>query len=368
MIVRNAERSLAAALASARPFVDEMVVVDTGSTDGTRQIAEQEGARVFDFPWCDSFSAARNHSLAQATGDWIFWMDADDLLSAESGQELRRKIAECPGRDAAFWVTIEEQKVDKRGRKTLLGHAHAKLFPRREEIRFRYRVHEQVAPSIRQAGLAIRQSRAVVRHAADRSPAAEAARAERNLRLAYLDLQDHPRDPFVWLTLGTTYLFMTDCLPTAIYFLRRSAAGFRRGSAIQLNAMLYLGQALGTSGDRRQEENVYRRALASFPDDSVLLMRLAGLCERSRRSGAAVDLYRRILERGKIRVSAVHGRHTQLRAALRLGQLHLRIGQRQQAETLWRDFLARHPQATPVRRALERSLLNPSPIIVNPPH
>jgi glycosyltransferase involved in cell wall biosynthesis len=78
MIARDAEPSLGRALDSARPFVDEIVVVDTGSRDATKCIAAERGARVCDFPWCDNFSAARNYSLAQATGDWIFWMDATD--------------------------------------------------------------------------------------------------------------------------------------------------------------------------------------------------------------------------------------------------------------------------------------------------
>ncbi len=93
MIVRDAERSLAEALQSARPFVDEMVVVDTGSVDATRAIARQTGARLYEFSWCDDFSAARNESLDKATSDWIFWMDADDTLPAESGRELRRLMA-----------------------------------------------------------------------------------------------------------------------------------------------------------------------------------------------------------------------------------------------------------------------------------
>jgi hypothetical protein len=84
MIVRNAERSFRRALSSALPFVDEIVVVDTGSADKTRQIAKELGARLFDFAWRDDFSAARNYSLQQATGDWIFWMDADDVLPESS--------------------------------------------------------------------------------------------------------------------------------------------------------------------------------------------------------------------------------------------------------------------------------------------
>src|SRR5207249_9840407 len=72
MIVKNEEDNLPACLASAAGLFHEVIVVDTGSTDRTREIAAACGARVFDFPWVDSFAAARNESLRHATGDWAF--------------------------------------------------------------------------------------------------------------------------------------------------------------------------------------------------------------------------------------------------------------------------------------------------------
>src|SRR5262249_20608274 len=93
MIVRDNARTITACLESIRPWVDEMVVVDTGSTDTTPQIAEQLGARVFHSPWCDSFSAARNESLRHARGRWLFWMDSDDTIDAADGRKLRELAA-----------------------------------------------------------------------------------------------------------------------------------------------------------------------------------------------------------------------------------------------------------------------------------
>ena len=75
LIVRNEEQSLGRCLDSVQGLADEIVVVDTGSTDGTREVAAGRGARVFDFPWCDDFAAARNETLRHATGRWSCgWM------------------------------------------------------------------------------------------------------------------------------------------------------------------------------------------------------------------------------------------------------------------------------------------------------
>jgi O-antigen biosynthesis protein len=89
MIVRDAAGTLPACLAGIRPWVDELVIVDTGSLDSTRQIARDHGARLFEFPWCDDFSAARNESLRHARGDWLFWIDADDTIDEVNGRKLR---------------------------------------------------------------------------------------------------------------------------------------------------------------------------------------------------------------------------------------------------------------------------------------
>ena len=81
MIVKNEEQHLAKCLMSVKPVVDEMIVVDTGSTDKPKHIAAALGAKVFDFPWTNDFSEARNYSLSKASGDWILVLDADEVVS-----------------------------------------------------------------------------------------------------------------------------------------------------------------------------------------------------------------------------------------------------------------------------------------------
>ena len=74
MIVKNEAATLPTCLDSVKDIVDEIIVVDTGSRDRSREVAEQHGARVFDFPWTDSFAAARNESLRHANGTWLLWL------------------------------------------------------------------------------------------------------------------------------------------------------------------------------------------------------------------------------------------------------------------------------------------------------
>ncbi len=95
MIVRDEERTIGRVLAQAAEFCDEMVVVDTGSTDKTRAIAESAGATVLDFEWIDDFAAARQFSWDACTGDWVMWLDADDVLTPEvrvAYGEVKQKV------------------------------------------------------------------------------------------------------------------------------------------------------------------------------------------------------------------------------------------------------------------------------------
>ena len=97
MIVKNEEAVLARCLDSVRGAVDEIVIVDTGSTDRTKEIARGYTDKVFDFEWVDDFSAARNYAYAQATMDYQMWLDADDVVSSENIgllKELKKTLAQ----------------------------------------------------------------------------------------------------------------------------------------------------------------------------------------------------------------------------------------------------------------------------------
>lgn len=88
MIVKNEDQVLGRVLEQAQRFCDELVIVDTGSTDQTVSLANSYGAKVYPFDWINDFSAARNHAFAQCTGDWIIWLDADDVIPELTTQKI----------------------------------------------------------------------------------------------------------------------------------------------------------------------------------------------------------------------------------------------------------------------------------------
>lgn len=90
MIVRNEEDTLSRVLESAKDLVDEIIIVDTGSEDKTKEISKQYTDKIFDFEWIDDFSAARNYSFSKATQEYIFYLDADDVMLEEDREKFKK--------------------------------------------------------------------------------------------------------------------------------------------------------------------------------------------------------------------------------------------------------------------------------------
>ncbi|MEG2196762.1 MAG: glycosyltransferase family 2 protein [Cellulosilyticaceae bacterium] len=88
MIVKDEEEVLARCLESVSTFIDEIVIVDTGSMDGTKEIAKKFGAQLYDFEWCDDFGKARNYAFSKATKDYIMWLDADDYIDESNSNKI----------------------------------------------------------------------------------------------------------------------------------------------------------------------------------------------------------------------------------------------------------------------------------------
>ena len=132
-------------LAAVRDAVDEIIVVDTGSTDRTIEIAESFGAKVIEREWTGSFADARNVSFDAATGDWVMFLDADEVLVADDAQRLREVLGRT-WREAFYLV--ETNFTGELGDGTAVTHNALRVFRNRPEYRFEGRIHEQIAHNL----------------------------------------------------------------------------------------------------------------------------------------------------------------------------------------------------------------------------
>ncbi len=137
-IVKNEAENLPRCLASVQPYVDELIIVDTGSTDETIAIAQQYGAKVSHFEWCDDFAAARNYSLSLVSGVWVLTLDADEELVVHSPQF--RELLMAPDVPIVYGLNRRDlYEVDD-----IAGGHHIRLFRNLRELQYRGRYHEQL--------------------------------------------------------------------------------------------------------------------------------------------------------------------------------------------------------------------------------
>jgi tetratricopeptide (TPR) repeat protein len=268
MIVRDEEANLPACLATAADLVDDLVIVDTGSTDGTRAAAGRYGARVFEFPWSEDFAAARNESLRHAAGQWIFWLDADDRLDEPNRQKLRHLFANLLDELVAYVMTYLALNEGGTGNQSVADHAQ--LFPNHPLIRWQYRVHEQILPAVERLGGRVEQTDIVIHHLGYQDPATIRRKLERNLRLLGLENAEHPNDPVILFNLGRTTLRVGQ-VAESVPILQRSLAGLNPLLSITEVAYALLVEALSRLGQQAEALQICLEGRTRYPENNELL-------------------------------------------------------------------------------------------------
>jgi glycosyltransferase involved in cell wall biosynthesis len=294
MIVRNEEKNLPHCLKSAKGLFDEIVIVDTGSTDRTKEIAAKFKAKIVDFPWIDDFAAARNVSLAHATGDYAFWLDADDVIDPPERKKLKAIIDRLrTDRPAAYVVRCACDKSDEKIGQTVVDHV--RLFPLRENIRWTYRIHEQIVLAVRKAGFPIRWTDLTVRHTGYTDPAVVDRKHERDMKILLAELADKPDDPFVLFNLGS-YALERGSWQEGLDYSIRSLSRSAPGDSITRKLFVMIAKAHQMLGDTSKGLKVCGEGLSFFPDDAELWFRKAILHLDGQEYAQAENAFRRILD------------------------------------------------------------------------
>jgi len=239
MIVKNEEKNIERALSWAKGAAFEQIVVDTGSTDRTVELAEKMGARVYHFKWIDDFSAAKNYAMDQAKGNWIAILDADEYMPPEDVKELISLLKKIQGNHELLmeydsincsWLQIDDQD------KVFAVLTQQRIFRNRPDLRYEGRIHEAIKIRNKHANA---ENLRIIHTGYAMTAYNEADKRERNIKMLKSELERDPADP---------------------------------------NLMLYLAdsiKAAGTEDAREEAEALYLKALTSDRPAEVDIKRLA---------------------------------------------------------------------------------------------
>lgn len=302
MIARNEAAYLGRCLRAARPHVDELIVVDTGSTDATAAIAAAHGARVGRFAWCDDFAAARNASLALATGDWVLVLDADEVLEAPRGH-LHALLDALPipaltGTASLVSLRLHNHQHSLVGRDPWDVQLIHRFFPR-EAIHFVGQAHESpvLKPGLPLTLDVLAGNQVHVHHFGYRPELMRSRnKLARNTALLRARLAEHPEDH------GVAYLLARELTAgehweEAVAMFRRYWASIPPGQepfAFRL-AWAFEAEALGSLGRGEEAIAILDRGLAADPDFPSTWFRKAEELAALGRYDEAVACYERAI-------------------------------------------------------------------------
>jgi len=205
LIVKNESANLDRCLKSLHKAVHEIVVVDTGSTDDTVEIAKKHKAKIGQFEWIDDFAAARNHALTLATGDWILWIDADEELSPDSRPFLKEAVIRPHfGGFNAEIVNFTGEHNDT----SQYLHQAIRLFRRLPGVQYTGRIHEQITPSLEKIGLpwANLPGFRILHYGYRPSVMVKRNKVGRTITALEKEVRESPQDPFHWFNLANAYV------------------------------------------------------------------------------------------------------------------------------------------------------------------
>ncbi|HET9886575.1 MAG TPA: tetratricopeptide repeat protein [bacterium] len=354
LIVRDERENLEQLLPILAGAVDDIVIVDTGSTDGTIDVARAGGARVIEDGWHDDFSRARNRGLEEVRTSHVLWLDADDRLARENLPRIREAALARP--NTALLLLLINEDPDQHA---VTSCFQLRVFPNDPRHRFTGRVHEQILPQLTATGVTTARLDVPIRHRGYLDPAEVTRKARRNLQLLRREIEEDDRN------LTALYHFVkaasrTGELEEGARIARQTVANPPPGSpADVIQALRVLGAQLTLRLGREEEaQQILREAVDADRTDPLARLFLG---QRLRSKGDFAGAFR-LLEAARrlpIRSGSLPVPVAGIRRAIRLqlGELCELFGRPADAVSLYKEILEADREDDSAKRACSRALL-----------
>jgi len=339
-MIRDEEANLPRCLASVKPFVDEIIVIDTGSADNSRAVAENYGARVYDLEWTGDFSRPRNFALEKAAGEWVLYLDADEELIVPAGQDLLPLLNNREA-EGYFLEIISFLGAQPGGEKT--SDLVVRLFRNRSAYRFTGAIHEQITPSVYAANpkaVLLRCPLKVYHYGYLEGAVKSKNKITRNLEIINKALTLNPQAAFLYFSLGSEYLLAGDHTRAIEAFTR--CIQFLKGNEGYLSDVYYkLALCLAANGQYREALPVLTRGLTVSPGSADLLYLQGLVCLELKNYRGAAAALSQSLPRGKGSLPVPGARYRVYRA---LGRAWEGLGRQQQAVSAYLQGYLANPR------------------------
>ena len=318
----------------------QRVVVDTGSTDATMEIARAHGVNLHEMEWPDSFSAARNHSIRFARTRWIMWLDADDTIDRRSLEMVLEAVVNAPKRIGGFVVPVSFGDGPSGGTQV----DHVKVFRNLPGIQFEGRIHEQNLSSIRAKGLDMRPIPAacVLHSGYDRSPEGQAIKRERDEKHLKLDYEDDPNHPFRVFNIGMTAHQLGDH-EKAIPWVERAIEMSQAGDSTLNKSYVMLAVSRRALGNVEGALAAFAEGIQRFPGDPELLFECSRTLQGIGRLAEAKQMLLQIPREVEHRLGSVDVGILTVKRFHQLGELCSAMGEYKEAITWWKAAIQAAP-------------------------
>ena len=243
MIVKNEEDHIEECLKRLRPCRFELVVVDTGSTDRTMELAAQYTSNLYQFSWCDDFSAARNYSISKASNDWVLVIDCDEYLENVHLLNLEAAMKDNP---EGLGEILRNNPYQIQGNRSIMSDRIGRLFNRRI-YHYEGTIHEQVSRMDKQEPQTF-ELPLTVYHEGYVTESGKRRRAARNLEMLLNDLPRKGMNPYICYQLGQNYIQLNDTEKAIESFEQGLELHAGRESSLGRNLVEAYGYALLESG------------------------------------------------------------------------------------------------------------------------
>jgi tetratricopeptide (TPR) repeat protein len=343
MIVKNEADQMGDCLALIRSVVDEIIVVDTGSTDGTREMAREMGAQVFDYNWSNDFSAARNESIRRATGHYILWLDADDRMDPKEINKLREMKAGLPlDRLKAYYLLVESASP-------LDGESsfyQLRLFPNKPGVCFEGRVHEQVNFSLQRLGIPLENAAIRIRHTGYEDLSAIKGKYERNWSIQQAELAENPDSVIFHFYAARTLAGMNRHQEAINHIQKITENRFvqKKEKTFYLHAAIFLGKSYLQIKDFPKAQALFERLVNEYPDNPIVHY---GLGESYYSAGeyaqACFPLRHSMTLPLEVTIFPVNTDRFVYDQFYTLGRCYQQMGMLEQAQSVWKAYTDRNP-------------------------